>query len=143
MSVYKEIRTEYKTSQSLVKALLEVGLELKHSPDFRANTLTTTDMHGNSFQVALLLDRESLQARSAYKGVRIWGGVGFAWNGRSYDMVVDDLDAKKPITKEMLNQIKQRYTYHEIKRQAWAKGYTVQEQKASDGTIRLQLRSVK
>jgi hypothetical protein len=73
----------------------------------------------------------------------LYGGIGFSWNGQSYDLVIDYLDlAKFDITK-LLDSLKQRYTYQDPKRKAWAKGYTVQEQKAKDGTIRLQLRSLK
>lgn len=143
MSVYKEIKTEYKTAQSLVKALKDLGLEIEASTDLRANNLNIRDYHGNQRGVAIAVDFTSFSAKV---GGRAWGSIGFAWNAqsRSYDLVVDSMDEGLNLkVKHTLSEIKQRYTYHEVKRQAWTKGYTVQEQRASDGTIRLQLHSVR
>jgi len=141
MSVYREIRTEYKTAQSLIKALTDLGFAPKTSVDLRANSLEIVSGYhsDNRFNVAIQVDRAQVGTKA---GTHVYGGFGFIWNGKSYDMVVDDLDSDKPAVQTLLNNLKQRYTYQEVKRQAFVKGYAVTEQKGNDGTIRLQLRSL-
>ena len=141
MSVYREIRTEYKTAQSLIKALTDLGFAPKTSVDLRANSLEMVSGYhsDNRFNVAIQVDRAQVGSKA---GTHVYGGIGFAWSNGSYALVVDDLDSDKPAVQTLLNNLKQRYTYQEVKRQAFTKGYTVTEQLAPNGTIRLQLRSL-
>lgn len=140
MSVYREIKTEFKNFKSLKKALEDFGLDCICSPDGKTNTVEVKSNYhnGNLLFAALFVERRSLEAKIGH----VFGGLGFAWNGAGYDLVVDNLDEQKHNAKKLLDGIRQRYAYHEIKRQAWERGYSLVESKTSDGTIRLQLRSM-
>lgn len=135
MSVYKEIKTEFRNPQSLLAALADVGAIFDCS-DAKSNvTKLISHWHGNPPQdVAVAVNRES--ARRA--GLGDYDGIGFRWTGEGYAVVQDRLDANNAGVIKSMDQLKQRYAYHEVTRQAKAKGYTVQTHE-ENGTLRLTL----
>lgn len=137
MSKYKVIQTEYRTYDSLKKALADLKLECEFAKDVKCPTLP---LYGYAN------DQRPEQASIAMRRPvvnRYSGGasndIGFAWNGQAFEAIVSDYDQSCPGVVEMLNRLKQRYAYHEINRQARLKGYTAVEQNMPDGSIRLTL----
>lgn len=135
MSAYKEIKTEFRNIESLKKALKDVGFGVFDlSASAKVNGLQLTGFGGgNAGQVALRLNR------SQYHG---YEDTGFAWDAQSqsYRAVISTHDdGVKNFGAGTLQKLRQRYAYHEVKRQATVKGYTVREVAGTDGVIRLQL----
>jgi hypothetical protein len=69
--------------------------------------------------------------------------VGFMWDGTSYQAIISEYDmgcgSPTSMNVERQAKLKQRYAYHEAKRIAKVKGYSIKEQSMPDGTIRLSL----
>jgi hypothetical protein len=67
--------------------------------------------------------------------------VGFVWNNQAkvFDAIVSEYDQTYKFTEDVMNKLRQKYAYIEIKRRAKSQGYCVTEQPGSNGTIRLQL----
>lgn len=140
MSYYREVKTEFINGESLKKALQDLGIEFTASANLRENRLSLVTnyrgyMDSRDLDVAIAVQRE--QARRA--GIGSWDGLGFRWNGKSYDQIQDHLDETHANIQAKMNLLRQRYAYHEVSRQARSKGYTVNEHKSTDGTIRLTL----
>ena len=127
MSAYKVIQPQFKTLESLLKALRDVGLggyELSAGP--RQNTLALSGYGGArvSQKVAVRLPK------SVYGG---YEDVGFYWDeaSRSYAALVSthdsDYDGRRNIGEATLGKITQAYAFHEVSRQARLKGYSVKK----------------
>jgi hypothetical protein len=137
MSKYKTIQTEFRNIASLQKALADLGFTAnKVEVDAtRKNTLQMYGYHGD-------LRPETVSVRIQRKYVTTASNdVGFRWNGTSYEAVISDFDssANNPFSTANVNKLKQRYAYHEAKRIAYSKGYSVSEKTQADGTISLVL----
>ena len=138
MSAYKKISTEYRTLESLLKALGDLKIKVETTKDFRTPDLTLYDWHGQPRpQKASVVVRRDVVNRKMSGGNS--NDVGFAWNGQSFDAIVSEFDQGCLGVQQHLTQLKQRYAYHETCRQARLKGYTVREHHQPDGTIRLTL----
>ena len=135
MSKYKVIKTEFKNGASLVKALLDLGVKFEESANLKQNNVvlkTSWRTFGSSdYDVAIAIQREA--AREA--GLGFMDGLGFQWNGTGYNLIEDHSSTMV----EKMNQLRQRYAVHEVRRQARVKGYGIQEQAQTDGTIRMTL----
>lgn len=138
MSQYKTIQTEYKNLGSLLAALADLGYtkeQVQVAPNPKDATLT---MYG--YRNDLRPERCGLRIARQHIGPAS-NDVGFAWNGKAYAAIVSEFDmrANYPSALNIQRQaaLKQRYAYHEIKRIAGTKGYSVRETKMPDGTIRL------
>jgi hypothetical protein len=145
MSKYKRIACEFKNGESLLKALQDAGLKFEQARNLRENTVavhTHWKDYGSTEQpCALAIQKDDLSQGFLSRGAQ-WGsmdGMGFAWNGSGYDLIQDQHDQSRPEMGALLDQLKQRYSYHEISRQARAKGYTVRELPGQNGTINLVL----
>lgn len=138
MSKYKEISTEIKRKDSLIKALEDLGIEFEISKDGKANVIPLVShwSSGTTQNVAVAIQRDKL---SRFVGGNTYDGLGFKWNGSGYELIADHYDTNSTSTMKKINQIKQRYAFHEVKRQARIKGYNVREIQTSTGVIRLQL----
>jgi hypothetical protein len=137
MSAYKEIKSEFRNGQSLIKALKVLGLIPQVSQNLRDNGVELVNNYGHDgAKVAIGVDRIQVHSKINRS---VYGGLGFTWNGKSYDVIADDLDVHKTEHQKLMNDIKQRYSYNEIKRQAQVKGYTVRETTGQDGVIRMTL----
>jgi hypothetical protein len=135
MSAYKQISTEFRNLESLRKALADVGFghfDLSASPKVNGLEMQGFYYNRNIGKVALRLPK------SHYGGFE---DTGFAWDDetKAYRAIISTHDGDGNFGASTLKQVQQRYAYHEIKRQAAVKGYTVREVAGTDGVIRLQL----
>ncbi len=134
MSAYRVIQTEFRNLDSLVKALADIGYSKdKVETAGTSNSLSLHDWHS-------LLRPETCAVR--IHRVHVSGAsndVGFAWNGSTYEAIISDFDRQNAFNDLTVGKLKQRYAFHELSRQAKAKGYTVQEEKTPQGTIRMKL----
>lgn len=138
MSAYKVIRTQLNNRRTLVKALTEIfgtdGIQVAEG-----NRITLrNDWRHQDHQVSIAVSREHVRkiTGSAY------GGIGFELDGKAYNMIVDDLDNNpdsNPRYASLVNDIKQKYAYYEVVRQAQAQGYSVKKETGEAGVIRLKL----
>lgn len=140
MSAYKVIQCNFKVGESLEKALKDLGIVFERGQSLKANGANLKTSWGISFggknqEVAFAIQ----QGNARQSGIGNMDGVGFRWNGSGYDLVQDHYDENNEKCSEVMARLKQRYTYHEVSRQARARGYSVHENKQSDGTIRLTL----
>lgn len=140
MSKYKEIKTEFKNPFSLIKALADVGavIETADNPKENAVTLFTnwTSFGGQNQKVAIAVQK----ANAIRAGLGNFDGIGFQWNGKGYTLIQDHLDQERnEVVRRNIGKLTQRYSYHEVKRQAKMNGYTTQEIQQEDGSIRLVL----
>jgi hypothetical protein len=132
MSHYRKIKAEFKNAESLEKALKDLGYEFQKSADGKTNNVILQNNWGHgSSNVAIAVQQRIRQG--------FYGGFGFSWNGAGYDLIEDDMDAGRQEGVGRLNQVRQRYSFHEITRQARLNGYMVNEVQTKDKTIRLVL----
>lgn len=136
MSAYRVIQTEFRTMSSLIKALADIGYNDRQLEVGRNdNDLQLYDYKGHlrPETCAVRIDRK-------YVG-RISNDVGFAWNSetKTYRAIISDYDQQVGWNGKTMGKLKQQYAFHELSRQAKAKGYTVQQEQTPAGTIRLKL----
>jgi hypothetical protein len=140
MSKYKTIETQYRTLNSLLAALRDMGYTDQMIQVAQNPHIPNLPMFG--YHADLRPERASVCIPRKYIGSAS-NDVGFAWNGSAYQAIISEFDmhASSPTSMnvERQAQLKQRYAYHEATRIAKIKGYTVQEAKQADGTIRLTL----
>ena len=134
MSKYKLIQTEYKNLSSLLKALADIGFtkdKIKVATDPKVPSL-----HLIGYQNDRRPELASIVLPKMWVGSAS-NDVGFAWTGTSFSAIVSDYDSGSNFGDRVQNRLKQSYAKHELTRMARAKGYNVQEQQNSDGSIRL------
>jgi hypothetical protein len=135
MSQYKKISTQFRSLDSLKKALKDVGFgHFDLSANVKANSLTLAGYAGRQGEnVALRLPK------SHYHGFE---DTGFAWDDetKTYRAIISTHDGNGNFGEGTLNKVKQHYAYFELTRQARQKGYSVRRQKGEDGVIRLKLK---
>lgn len=139
MSKYKEIQTEFRDGAMLLKALSDLGLKFEAAANLRSNeTVLKTDWASRGetdHMAAVVVSRATLREAGVYS----YGGLGFAWNGESYDLIQDSHNEGDVKTGELLGRLRQRYAYHVIQTQAHARGLTVRESRSVNGDIELVL----
>lgn len=136
MSAYKVIKTEFRTLDSLLKALADIGYkEVEVAKDPKNPDLQLVGYLGDTRN-----ERASVRVDRKYVG-RASNDIGFAWNSqaKAYEAIISEYDQLYTFNKQKLDRLRQRYAYHEVRRQAKAKGYFVQEETLQEGVIRLQL----
>jgi hypothetical protein len=134
MSRYKEIKTEFRSLTSLLKALEDLSYtadQIEVAPDVKVPTLP---MYGYMNDVRP--ERASVRIPRSHVG-RASNDVGFAWNGSSFTAIISEFDSGTHFDSQKVQRLTQRYALHEVKRQARLKGYSVQEVQNTDGSIRL------
>jgi hypothetical protein len=131
MSAYKKIITEYRSMESLVAAIKEIGYDPDISANPHENTISLIGYHGDvrPEQAAIRIPRKQLSEFS--------NDVGFLWNGESYDAIISDFDGSEIFTQDIQNHLKQRYAVNEAKHLAELNGYSVEEISNDDGTVQL------
>lgn len=147
MSKYKLIQTEYRNFASLKKALADLNIPFEEAAN---PTQPTMEMYG--YQNDLRPQRASIVIRRDWLnknwsqwqlGSRINPGasndIGFAWNGSQFAALVSEYDQDQNGVVAGLQKLQQRYAFHEVNRQARAKGYTVRESRTVDGAIEMVL----
>ncbi len=134
MSVYKEVKTEFRNLDSLKKALADVGFKEIEVDVSRSNSLF---LKGFGYEYNNLNVRKGTIAirKSEYGG---YEDTGFSWDAQSKSFTAI-ISTHYPFNEEKLTQVKQRYAYHEVTRNARVRGYNIKETTDVDGTIRLQL----
>jgi len=114
------VKTEFKDIDCLVKSLvdkgwtesqIQVGTKLAFKAYYaRQNT-----------EVDVLIKKKNLKAGS-------YGDLGFKKEDGKYTVVIDrDNMSRGHYNEKWFNDLKQRYTYHKIKKEAKRKGYKVYE----------------
>ncbi len=128
MSKYKKIQTQIKDEALLRKALEDVGL-----PFEQGEGLALYGFEGDRRR-----ETAEVVIRRRHIG-SVANDLGFHRSGDgSYEAIISEYD-RCTRDQEILDQVRQRYAYHGVCQKAQAKGYTVVEQKGTDGVIRLQL----
>jgi len=131
MSAYKKIVTEFKTLESLLKALADMGYKPEVAPDRKVNSLHLNGYQGDTRP-------ELVVVRVPRNQISHWSNdIGFAWNGQVYEAVISEYDQSFQFRPERQGTLKQRYTLHETKRVASLQGYSLAESVLPDGTIQL------
>ncbi|HRJ75751.1 MAG TPA: DUF1257 domain-containing protein [Anaerolineales bacterium] len=137
MSVYKEIKTEFKNPESLLAALADLGAKFTCANPIQNESRLESNWHGlPSENVAIAINRD--EARRLKIGG--FDGLGFRWTGSGYSIVQDNLDRNDKQIQTTMNQLQQRYTFHAVSAKAKSKGYTVVEKQGDNGEIFLTLR---
>lgn len=143
MSKYREIQTEFRNGESLVKALTDLGVPHELAPNLKAPSLALMgymdDKRPERASIAIRRQwiNEHWSNTGSYHGIS--NDIGFAWNGSQYAAVVSDYDESRAGVQAGLAAIRQRYAFHEVSRLARAKGYNVNQSAGADGHIRLTL----
>jgi len=121
MSHFSNIKTQIRNLTSLQSALTDLGVDWKAGPSdvrgYRGQTQTAEVVieQGNNYD------------------------VGFAWNGKEYELVADLQYWQQPLSVEgFLNRITQRYAFHTVMSETAKQGFQVaQQENNQDGSIRL------
>jgi hypothetical protein len=137
MSKYKTIATEFKSLESLKKALADLGITPEISSDVKKPSLHLIGYQGDKRPelANVVIRRKDVN--------RFSGGasndIGFAWDEsrRCYAAQVSDYDSRA--SAGLMQKVTQQYSFREIERQARMKGYTVKQEAQNDGTIKVVL----
>jgi len=135
MSAYKTIQTEFRHLPSLLKALADLGYpthQVEVAPNPKQPSLTLYGYTGMP-----RLEKASVRIPKANFGT--YEDVGFVWNGTGYTAIISTHDTRMNLGEGKLATLKQRYALHEVRRQARARGYSVQEKVDASGVIRITL----
>lgn len=136
MSIYKRINTEFKNLDSLCRALYEIGFgpaDLEIAVDPKA-----PDLPLFGYKNDLRPERASIRINRKRVGIAA-NDLGFAWNGRAFEMIVSEYDLSGNMSQKKIDRLKQAYAAIEVRRQAKARGYSIQEQRLDNGTVRMTL----
>jgi hypothetical protein len=140
MSAYKTIETQFRSLDSLLAALGDLGYtkeQIQVASKTKESTLPMYGYHGD-------LRPEKCGVRIARQHIGpASNDVGFAWDGQTWRAIISEFDMhasyKTSMNVERQAKLKQRYALHETKRIAKVKGYSIQETTMPDGTLRLTL----
>ena len=148
MSKYKLIKMSIKDQDSLISALGDMGYtqangKLEVAPG-QSNTLGMYGYHGD-----LRPERANIRIPREYVGSAA-NDIGFAWDqdSQSYRAIISEYDSgHDKVTRAgspaWQNKVSQRASYHTVSKAAKRKGYRVKEVATNDGTVRLQLVSLR
>jgi hypothetical protein len=146
MSKYKKIATEFRNTESLLRALKDLKVEYEAAPDPRQPSLALYGFQGDKREerASFVIRREFINKTWSgfFMGDKTWhngysNDLGFAWDGQGYQLQISQYDSSRPGELAALDQLRQRYAFHEVHRQARAKGYTVRESSSENGAINL------
>lgn len=127
MSHFSRVKTQVKNLVSLIAALEDLGIEYEQS-----QTLVRVRGWQGSEELAELCIKTGTQYDI---GVRVMA------NGE-YELIADwwALEEHGIQQQSYIERLTQRYAYHEVKSQAEAQGFAVEEEQVEeDGTIRLRV----
>lgn len=138
MSKYKVIQTEFRNPESLKKALTDLAVPFECARDPKVPSLSLYGYMGDERP-----ERASFVIRRHQVNQHWSGGMsndlGFAWDGQQFTVQISDYDSGKSAELLALDRLRQRYSFHEVHRQARAKGYTVRESRSVNGAIEMVL----
>jgi hypothetical protein len=123
MSHFSQIKTQIRNLDSLKSALTDMGLA------WQGKSTAVRGYKGQTQTAEVVIAQDN-----GYD-------VGFAWNGESYELVADmQFWQLHHSVDRFLGQVTQRYAYHTVMAETAKQGFQLaQEQKQSDGSIRLVL----
>jgi hypothetical protein len=121
MSHFSHIKTQIRNLVSLQSALNDLGIDWKEGPE----TVRGYQGQTHTAQVAIAQD-------NGYD-------VGFAWNGKEYELVADLQYWQQPWTVDgFLSRVSQRYAVNTVMTETKNQGFQISEQQQNeDGSIRL------
>ncbi|MEQ8962647.1 MAG: DUF1257 domain-containing protein [Coleofasciculus sp. C2-GNP5-27] len=121
MSHFSNIKTQIRNLTSLQSALTDLGVDWKAGPS------QVRGYRGQSRTAEVVIEQENNY------------DVGFAWNGKEYELVADLQYWQQPLSVEgFLNRITQRYAFHTVMSETAKQGFQVaQQENNQDGSIRL------
>ncbi len=145
MSKYRIIATEFRTLDSLKKALADLDVPYQLAQDPHVPDLGLYGYHNDlrPEKASIAIDRKWLNGHWSYSQEYHFNGssndIGFAWDGKSFAAIVSDYDSSHDGVTAAMNKLRQRYAYHETMRLARQKGYMTKEVVNADRTIRIVL----
>jgi len=121
MSHFSNIKTQIRNLTSLQSALTDLGVDWKTGPS------EVRGYQGQTRTAEVVIEQENNY------------DVGFAWNGKEYELVADLQYWQQPLSVEgFLNRITQRYAFHTVMSETAKQGFQVaQQENNQDGSIRL------
>ncbi|EDX73645.1 conserved hypothetical protein [Coleofasciculus chthonoplastes PCC 7420] len=121
MSHFSNIKTQIRNLTSLQSALTDLGVDWKTGPS------QVRGYQGQTRTAEVVIEQENNY------------DVGFAWNGKEYELVADLQYWQQPLSVEgFLNRITQRYAFHTVMNETAKQGFQVaQQENNQDGSIRL------
>ena len=121
MSHFSQIKTQIRNLSSLQAALTELGI------DWKSGSKMVRGYQGQTRNAEITIEQEN-----GYD-------VGFAWNGKEYELVADLQYWQQPWSLEgFLRRVTQSYAYHTVVKETARQGFQVTEQQQNqDGSIRL------
>ncbi|MEQ8383234.1 MAG: DUF1257 domain-containing protein [Coleofasciculus sp. A1-SPW-01] len=121
MSHFSNIKTQIRNLTSLQSALTDLGVDWKTGPS------QVRGYQGQTRTAEVVIEQENNY------------DVGFAWNGKEYELVADLQYWQQPLSVEgFLNRITQRYAFHTVMNETAKQGFQVaQHENNQDGSIRL------
>lgn len=121
MSHFSQIKTQIRNLSSLQAALTELGI------DWKSGSKMVRGYQGQTRNAEITIEQEN-----GYD-------VGFAWNGKEYELVADLQYWQQPWSLEgFLRRVTQSYAYHTVVTETARQGFQVTEQQQNqDGSIRL------
>ena len=136
MSKYKEIRTVYKNTRSLVKAIESVtGKRPTVSREPQSLYGYTGDKRAEKAHV--IIPRITVNNFSGGSS----NDIGFVKENGTYKSIVSEFDERQAGSIGLLKKIKQEYSLAETKRLARTRGYSSgKPERKEDGTITIKLR---
>jgi len=140
MSQYKKIATEFKNLDSLILALTDLlGVGNFTVDKTLSNKLSMYGYHGDERPEKASINVSRTVVNKQYSGGSS-NDFGFAYDqaGKMFTAIISDFDSTAG-TMRLVEQLRQKYAYHEVVRQAKMKGYSIRQVESKDKTIRLQL----
>ena len=121
MSHFSQIKTQIRNLSSLEAALTDLGI------DWKSGSKMVRGYQGQTRNAEITIEQEN-----GYD-------VGFAWNGKEYELVADLQYWQQPWSLEgFLRRVTQSYAYHTVVNETARQGFQVTEQQQNqDGSIRL------
>ena len=121
MSRFSQSKTQIRNLSSLQAALTELGI------DWKSGSKMVRGYQGQTRNAEITIEQEN-----GYD-------VGFAWNGKEYELVADLQYWQQPWSLEgFLRRVTQSYAYHTVVTETARQGFQVTEQQQNqDGSIRL------
>lgn len=134
MSKYKEITVEFRSKNSLMQALAEMG--------FTDNIVKVTDGNDQNL-IGYLGDTRPETAAIRIPRQYVGSGandIGFALVNGRYNLIISDFDSR-PVAKGGfdVNRLRQGYAKAELFRNAKINGYNVRKLETTDGTLQYEL----
>ena len=134
MSHSTKVKTKIDDKSCLIKALCDKGWKSEQILT-EGGLVCKAYYSREDTEVDILIKNENLSRGS-------WGDLGFKKENGFYSIVIDGDNRKRTYNDSWFNDLKQRYTYHKVKKEAKRNGYKVYEKyvESSEGKRILQVK---